>query len=537
MRRRERKNGQCLSARGSARRVRKIEKAKPGLATTAKRDIEGITSSLDASGVRAILRAAGRVRRPLRVRLDVRTPSFDATPSARLVDVGLRFGVPLQSPGKVVAKRLAIDLWPGSITLIVGPSGSGKSLMLASIARQVPTARLVTDVPFPQDVAVLDAVAPGRPVYDALRILTACGLGEPMLWIRRFHQLSDGERFRARLARAISLHRRTDSATPLLCDEFGAILHRRLAKAIAFNLRKLVTREGLTLVVATSQDDLEKDLKPDTIIRLGGDEPEVEKCDRRQRRTGVSFSPRLRIARGCVRDYRRFSVMHYRRRDQLGFVEKVFVLRDTRDDSQMGIVVFGMPALELRLRNEATGGRFVRNAARLNREVRVLKRLVIHPDIRGCGQGHRFVERALPLAGVRFVECLAAMGEVNPVFDKAGMRRIGTVAPPAEQRETLRRLRAVGADPLAADFVSQVCRRPSVRRIVAQAVFNWYRTTTGGGEVRVERQSPTFLAHTYQQLAGSKPVYFIWAADRKGWAILDRQTQEEEEEGQRPRAA
>jgi len=123
---------------------------------------------------------------------------------------------------------------------------------------------------------------------------------------------------------------------------------------------------------------------------------------------------------------------------------------------------------------------------------------------------------------MRYVECLAAMGAVNPVFEKAGMRRIGVCRPPALRDRTVAKLRAAGADPLAADFVSQVCRRPSVRRLVAAAVHDWYRRTTGGGEERVARQSPTVVAQTFRQLAGSEPVYFIWAQDEEGWSLIDR---------------
>jgi ABC-type ATPase with predicted acetyltransferase domain len=103
---------------------------------------------------------------------------------------------------------------------------------------------------------VVDAVAPARPMAEAMGLLTAAGLGEPMLWMRRFAQLSEGEQFRARLARAISLQPREGGCPPLLCDEFGSLLHRRLARAVAFNLRKQVSREQLCMVVATSDPDL-----------------------------------------------------------------------------------------------------------------------------------------------------------------------------------------------------------------------------------------------------------------------------------------
>ena len=466
--------------------------------------------------------------------LTVETEPYQIAASPRIVEICLRFGVPLILPARSIARNLKVNLAPGTLTLITGPSGAGKSLLLAEIGRQIPTSRHVGRLPFPLDVSVLDGVSPTRDVYEALSILTTCGLGEPMLWIRKFDSLSDGEQFRAKLARAISLQQRARIRSPLLVDEFAAILHRRIAKAIAFNLRKLVTQQRISLVVATSHDDLERDLQPDTIIRLGNEQPVVETADtkaskRVHRRRAPSFAGRLHIERGSLRDYRHFGAMHYRQRDNLGFIDRVFVMREGTARTPLGIVIYGRPVLELTLRNRATGGRFVRNGKRLNRELRVLKRLVIHPDVRGCGLGHWLVKRTLPLAGTRFVECLAAMGAINPVFDRAGMRRIGVVQPPASLSRAVARIQKAGVDPVGADFVWHVCRRPSIRRIVADTVFDWYRATTGGGEQRVEKQTSSALARTFRQLAGSQPVYFLWARDARTWAIIDKNAPTEPE--------
>ena len=169
--------------------------------------------------------------------------------------------------------------------------------------------------------------------------------------------------------------------------------------------------------------------------------------------------------------------------------------------------------MELALRNQATNKRFCRNPNLLNRELRILRRLVVHPDVRGCGLGHRLVKRTLPLVGTRYVECLASMGEVNPVFEMAGMQRVGRCPAPPEQDEALKALRALDVDPFAHDFPSKVCRSPRVRSIVARVVFRWYRATTGGGGRRVSKQSPQFLAQIFRSLVGSRPVYYLWDRD------------------------
>lgn len=424
----------------------------------------------------------------------------------------MKFGVAGPTAPRRVLAPLSLDLAPGRIIAFVGPSGSGKSSALAQIEACHAGGHSVQRISFPRDRSLVDCVSPHTELVDALALLTACALGEAPLWLRRYEELSDGQKFRARLARAIGLHSRGRSAAPLLCDEFCSGLHRRAAKAIAHNLRKLVTRRGLCVVLACANEDILGDLQPDVTIGLPGDGTHEVKQSTPRRRA-ISFWRRLVVERGSKRDYQEFAAMHYRATDELGFVDKVFVLREKANGERVGIVVYAYGPVELALRNQATNKRFCRNPTALNRELRILRRLVIHPDVRGCGLGYRLVKKTLPLVGTRYVECLAAMGEVNPVFEMGGMTRIGLCAAPPEQGEALRALTAWDVDPFAPDFELKVCRSPRVRSVVARLVFQWYRATTGGGERRVSRQSPQFLAQIFRSLVGSRPVYYLWDRD------------------------
>jgi len=413
----------------------------------------------------------------------------------------------------VLANQLAVPLNPGAVVMVCGPSGAGKTSLLRELSDRCPGAREVGRESFPKGRAVVDAVACRRSLGEALSILTACGLGEPRLWVRRFDELSEGERFRARLARSISLQ--LDGANPtavLLCDEFGTILHRRAARAVGYNLGKLARRRGLPVVVATPDDDLMPYLQPNVLIRLTGDGRHALTV-LSAREGPPPFLRRFHIQEGGKRDYESFAAMHYRRRDELGFVDRVFVLRDGVGGEPLGIIVYAYGPIELGLRNQATAGRFRRNPERLNRELRIIRRLVIHPDIRGCGVGHWLVRKTLAKVDVPFVECLAAMGAVNPVFEKAGMQRIGVCRPPPGREQLIGWLRRRGADPMSSDFESQVARRREVRDVVAEAVRGWYRATTGARRDRVATQSSRVLAQTFRQLAGSGPVYYLWRRD------------------------
>jgi len=116
--------------------------------------------------------------------------------------------------------------------------------------------------------------------------------------------------------------------------------------------------------------------------------------------------------------------------------------------------------------------------------------------------------------GTPYVECLAAMGAVNPVFEKAGMRRIGECAAPPDQLRIAKHLQDMGVDPFGPRFETQVCRRPRVRALVAEGVYRWYEATTAGGKQRVTRQSPQLLAKLFRNVVGCQPVYYLWQSPK-----------------------
>lgn len=432
--------------------------------------------------------------------------------SPRMREICWDFGIPPRETPTVIAENLQLTLKPGTLAVVTGPSGAGKSSVLHAVADKLGDVTWVGGGLFPVDRAIVDCIAPRRPLGEALEILTACGLGEPRLWVRRFSDLSDGEQFRAALARAIGQTVTPGASRPILCDEFTTLLHRRLARSLAHNLRKLVTRAGLIFVAASTHDDILRELRPDVVIRLASGQVSVHQ--EAPHRGAISLQRRAVIERGGVRDYASFAPLHYRHRDGLGFVDKVFVLRESRAGDALGILVFAMAPAELAPRNRATRGRFIRNFRRLNHDMRILRRLVMHPDVRGCGLGHWFVRQTLPRVGVRFIECLASMGAVNPVFEKAGMTRVGRCPLPRGRIRLLERMAKHHVDPFAADFHRHIARSPRVRTLVERTILQWVTATTAGHKYRPERRDPEELSRAFRQLIGSPPMYYLW--DREG---------------------
>lgn len=468
-------------------------------------DLDGLsTSDRHDAGGEPLVAALGCVRqhRPM-------------VGSARTAELAARFGLSDQVRPIELCSGQSIELRRGELIAIVGPSGAGKSSALQRIAEQSPTSRFVDRVELDERRALIDCVAPESTLEDAGALLTACGLGEPALWLRSAEALSEGQRFRARLARGIALHARSAASAPLLCDEFCSSLHTRAALGVSYNLRKLTERLGLRVVVATGREELLTDLRPDTLVRVEATGRANVTRPPRRRRMPFSLLRSMVIEQGFKRDYEPFAEQHYRCGDELGFVDKVFVLRERRTREALGVVVYAHGPLELGLRNQATEKRFVRNPQALNRQVRILRRLVIHPDVRGCGLGRHLVRKTMPLVGTEYVECLAGLGLFTTVFVNAGMTPIGQCRPSPRTIQALAALRQMDVDPLEQRFEQLVARRPAVQRIVAGVVRDWYAATTGGGEQRVARQSPELLARLFRGLLGSTPTYYLWSRSRR----------------------
>jgi ABC-type lipoprotein export system ATPase subunit len=448
--------------------------------------------------------------RPREVGLEViREPAVSAM-SRRKRQVCWDFGLPPGESAATIAAGLEVPVGAGRIVLVSGPSGSGKTTVLRALAERLRPAAWVDAARRPGRRAVVDLVSPRGPLDRAVELLASCGVGEPRLWLRCYRDLSAGEQLRVDFARAIG---RWMGRRPILCDEFGTCLHRRAARAAAHHLRRLATRRGLAVVVATAHEDIAGDLQPDEWVRLRPGGGEV-------RRPGVVPGRSLSVLRGSVieaghvADYAAFSAMHYRQREQLGFVDKVFVLREAPGGEALAIVVYAHGPLELAPRNRATRGRFVNDPRRLNREVRILRRLVVHPDVRGCGAGHLLVRETLGRVGVRFVECLARLGTVVPVFERAGMRAVGPCPVPRGRGRLLERMCRLKLDPFGGDLAERIARQPRVRRLVERTIREWAGRTHSAAARRRPGNGGGGRAEAFRQIIGPPPMYYLW--DREG---------------------
>jgi len=183
--------------------------------------------------------------------------------SDRVIKVAEAFGLGLESRKFAVLDNVELDVSPGDVIYINGQSGAGKSVLLRELARSLHEAGQrvsdIAEVVF-EDRPLIDQIG-GDSMAEAIRLLSIAGLSDAYLYIRKPSELSDGQKYRFRLAKLIE-----ENADVWVADEFGAVLDRVTAKIVACNLSKIARHYGKTLIVATTHTDLRDELAPSLAI-------------------------------------------------------------------------------------------------------------------------------------------------------------------------------------------------------------------------------------------------------------------------------
>lgn len=182
----------------------------------------------------------------------------------RVINVAEAFGIGLDDKKFVVFDELPVSITPGDIVYVTGQSGSGKSVLLRELSAELTKHGLnvanIDEVEMLDGVPIIDQL--GDNMTEATTLLAMAGISDAYLFIRSPEELSDGQRYRFRLAKLLE-----QDADVWVADEFGAVLDRTTAKVVAYNLQKVARRAGKTVMVATTHTDLVDELAPSLVVR------------------------------------------------------------------------------------------------------------------------------------------------------------------------------------------------------------------------------------------------------------------------------
>jgi len=142
------------------------------------------------------------------------------------------------------------------IGLIVGKSGTGKT----TIAKQLFENAYITSFEYDGE-CVLDDMPKDKSVDDITKAFNSVGFSSPPSWLKPYSVLSNGEKMRCDLARAIL------SDTDLFVfDEFTSVVDRQVAQIGSFAMQKAIRKTQKKFIAVTCHFDVEDWLLPDWVF-------------------------------------------------------------------------------------------------------------------------------------------------------------------------------------------------------------------------------------------------------------------------------
>ena len=143
-----------------------------------------------------------------------------------------------------------------NIGLIVGRSGTGKT----TIARELFGDQIINGYEYTHE-SILDDMPQSASVQEISMALTSVGFASPPSWLKPYAVLSNGEKMRCDLARAI-----LEKRDMFVFDEFTSVVDRNVAQIGSLAMQKAIRRSNQKFVAVTCHADVEQWLMPDWVF-------------------------------------------------------------------------------------------------------------------------------------------------------------------------------------------------------------------------------------------------------------------------------
>ena len=240
----------------------------------------------------------------------------------------------------------------------------------------------------------------------------------------------------------------------------------------------------------------------------------------------------LLIEHGTPEDFRILAYLHYRSALPPA-VTQIWTARERTGDPDappLGVLVMARPPLSCHLRDRATQGRYaLRNrslgAALVNRDFRIIARVIVAPRTQRRGLATRLVRHALAHAETRYTETLAAKARTHPFFERSGMTPYDR--PPDAPR--VRLLAALAYAGLQVDDLAQVERCQAALAALGEASRDFLHAELcrfagpkaarlssceapapdSASDATCRALPPALLDYAHQRLV-YRPLYLLW---------------------------
>lgn len=158
--------------------------------------------------------------------------------------------------GKPFTGDLPVENFNWQIGVIVGRSGTGKT----TIAKHLFPEACIQNFKYSSE-CVLDDFPEALETQEITKALCSVGFASPPDWLKSYDCLSQGEKMRVDIARALCLDK-----SLIVFDEFTSVVDREIAKISAFAISKAVRRSSKKFIAVTCHYDIIDWLEPDWIF-------------------------------------------------------------------------------------------------------------------------------------------------------------------------------------------------------------------------------------------------------------------------------
>jgi ABC-type ATPase with predicted acetyltransferase domain len=142
------------------------------------------------------------------------------------------------------------------IGLIVGRSGSGKT----TIAKELFRSEIVNFDDYCES-SVLDDMPNDVSIQQICKTFNAVGFSSPPSWLKPYSVLSNGEKMRVDLAKAM-----LSNFEMFAFDEFTSVVDRNVAKIGSLAMQKAIRRTEKKFIAISCHEDVQEWLMPDWVF-------------------------------------------------------------------------------------------------------------------------------------------------------------------------------------------------------------------------------------------------------------------------------
>lgn len=142
-----------------------------------------------------------------------------------------------------------------NVGIIVGKSGTGKT----TIAKDMFGQELISEFEYTHK-SVIDDMPKEKSVEEISKAFYSVGFGSVPSWLKPYNVLSNGEKMRVDIARAIL------EKDFIVFDEFTSVVDRQVAKVASMAVSKSIRKQNKKFIAVTCHYDMIDHLQPDWVF-------------------------------------------------------------------------------------------------------------------------------------------------------------------------------------------------------------------------------------------------------------------------------